>query len=116
MTRTSQAVLILYGVAFIALACKAGLALSAYDHAEAALFYALALVVTVAGCREIGRTHIEHPTDKPRQPGPLRRLTSARKARATIRRESCTCDRWYESLGREHDDWCTDNEAHWRAI
>lgn len=116
MTRTSQAVLILYGLTVIALAYKAGSALTAYEHGEAALFYSLALVVIVAGCREIGRTHIERPKDTPLRPGPLRRLTSGWKARAAVRRESCTCDAWFKSLGREHDDWCPTNDTFWRAI
>lgn len=116
MTRASQAALTLYGCAFIALAYKAGRALTTYDHREAALSYAIALVVIVAGCREVGRTHTERPEDRPQRPGPLRRLAGAYKARAAIRRESCTCDAFFQSAGREHDEWCTNTDTFWRAI
>lgn len=116
MTRASQAVLLLYALAFVALAAKAGLALTVYHHGEAALLYALALVVAVAACREVGRTHIERPKDKPPGAGLWRRMVSARRARTTFRREACTCNLWFESLGRDHDDWCTNTDTFWRAI
>lgn len=116
MTRASQTVLILYGLTFVALAYKAGRAFSEHDHGQAGLFYGLGLVVMVAAWREIGRTHIERPKNRPRRPGPLHRLASAYKARAAIRRESCTCDAFFQTAGQEHDDWCTGSETYWRAI
>ena len=117
MSRTSSVLLIVYGLAFVQLVSMGGAEVNVYNWSGAAVIYGLALVPVAAAVRE-AKTTTEPADHKPSRSGRcswLRRLLVARRVRRA-RRTSCTCDRWYESLGREHDDWCPKNETFWRSF
>jgi len=87
VSRGSCLTFMVYGLVFLGAAGKAAALLGGRGPLpDVAAAYAVALVCLLAMFREIGRAAIEESRTAPRQ--------------------TCTCELWWTSMGRLHDDWC----------
>ncbi|MGW3735191.1 hypothetical protein [Streptomyces sp. NPDC005148] len=97
MTVVARALSFVHGVTCVFLAYAATVSLEQGAWPFASAFFGAAVLSGVAGCLgyapESGTTHTDpHPC------APVEDLVEVAR--------TCTCDRWWTSLGTAHDVWC----------
>ncbi|WP_328434526.1 hypothetical protein [Streptomyces sp. NBC_00425] len=117
MTRTSMTVGIVFGLGFVFCVSVGGGDVTAgrWGHAFAA--YVFAGLCVLGAAREAGRAaltgdYTDDIDETPAKGKPLGRLHAAREARRLARETTCSCPRYWETAGREHDTWC----LHFRSM
>lgn len=113
MTRTSMAIGLVFGLGFVFAVSVGGGHISAGRWGSAAAAYAVAALCVLGAIREAGRATLpgDYTDDEPEQApvkeaGVLARFRAAREARKVARRMPCDCERYWSTIGREHDPWC----------
>lgn len=106
MSRPSRTLIVLCGTAVPILNWAAAISVDHRAWLQAIAFYGLAVLSATAAFREI--EHLGHHTNS-MQSEPPRPGTATEDAVAIARADfsgACTCERWWTSLGSEHDPGC----------
>ncbi|NGO47291.1 hypothetical protein [Streptomyces ureilyticus] len=112
MTRTTKAVVVIFGLAVLVSVSKGGQFIGEGDWGHAVAAYAVGGLCLVGLLRGVARVlpgdytdDIDEDPPVP-EPGLLTRVRAARQARQVARRMPCACHRYWSSAGAGHDDWC----------
>ncbi|MGY3199796.1 hypothetical protein [Streptomyces sp. TE5632] len=109
MTRTAKTLVVIFGLALFASVSKGGQFIGEARWGHAAAAYATAGLCLAGLLREVGHVWPDDTQDQPpavRKPGVCARINAARQARQAARSMRCGCDRYWSSVGTEHDRWC----------
>ncbi|MER5697883.1 hypothetical protein ACWDBO_37315 [Streptomyces mirabilis] len=109
MTRLSTALAVLFGLAMVVAVSVGGQCINEARWLDAAAAYGVAGVLLAGMIRELGHTVPGDYTDDIDTPAPakrLGRLRAAREARRVTRATTCGCQRYWDTVGAEHDEWC----------
>ncbi|MFD0209176.1 hypothetical protein ACFVH9_08560 [Streptomyces hirsutus] len=109
MTRTAKTLIVVFGLALLVSVSRGGQYIGEARWGHAAAAYATAALCLAGLLREVGHVWPDNVQDQPpaiRKPGVRARINAARQTRRTIRSMRCRCDRYWSSVGTEHDRWC----------
>lgn len=109
MNRTAKTWSTVLGGAIVVGTSRGGFLLAEGAWLEAAIAYGASALCTVGLIHEVGYGLTSDGDAQPatvNEAGPLARIRAAREARRLTRRIPCTCDRYWTTVGREHDPWC----------
>ncbi|MER7739973.1 hypothetical protein ABTX34_16935 [Streptomyces sp. NPDC096538] len=106
MTRSQTSPVVVCICGMVMCFARAGTFVDLGFWAAAVLMYALGLVCLAGVFFELS---LDPPDDRPADlvpPGGLRTRYRTFRAVRAARRRMCLCDRYWTSIGTEHDTWC----------
>ncbi|GGQ49669.1 hypothetical protein GCM10010250_21510 [Streptomyces althioticus] len=106
MTRSQTGLVVIYACGMVACFARGGTFVDLGFWAAAALMYAMGVVCLAGVLFELSLDPQDDCPADPVPPGGIRTRYRTYRAVRAARRRMCPCDRYWTSIGTEHDDWC----------